>query len=433
MHRRSAGVAAKPEVVMHRALARLGVGVALGVTLGAHGCGDTGAPAPNSPPETFLTSSEPRDSSRVAHHIEILWRGADVDGTPVAYDYFVRTYPRSVARIDEITLQPPAAGDPGWRRITAPRLDLVVAADTLRADPRGDIGAGEFDRWHTFYVRAVDNEGAVDETPESRTFFAYTEAPRVWLNAPALRAAVADLPRTFVMHWDGRDPIGGPADPQNPLEARWALLPVTLDGGGQPIGFPAALYDLPDSVWSAWTTWAAADSSGREKALRDVVPQGAPPQAYVFVVQGRDDGGAITPKFDATTLRGNNYAVLRLDGSLRVGPSVTVHARQDTLSAWTFDGIGAPPFTVSVPYDTLHLSWDRPDGSRYGGRARESRYGWNIQTPNSDLEWTSWSTVRSAAPYPLAPGASEQLFWIQCRDHIGQVTTGIIGFTRTFR
>lgn len=418
---------------MRRILTRLAVGVVLWAVFASPGCEDASAPAPNIAPETFLTSSEPRDSSRVVHHISILWRGADIDGTPAYYEYFVRSYPRSVVRIDQITLQPPPVDDPGWRRVNAPSVDLVVAADTLRADPRGDIGDGEFDRWHTFYVRAVDNEGAVDATPEFRTFFAYTQAPVLKLNAPALRAQMATLPRTFVMHWDGLDPIGGPNDPQDPLEARWALLPVTLDGTGQPIGFPATLYDLPESAWSPWFAWANADSSGREKALRDVVPEGAQASDFVFAVQGRDDGGAVTPKFDDAAPQANNYAVLRVDGSLRLGPSITVHALEDTLSAWTFAGIGAPAFAVSAAYATVNLFWNRPDASRYGGRAAECRYGWNIQNPNSDLEWTSWSAVRSASPMNLDPGAGEQRFWIQCRDHIGQVTTGIIGFTRTSR
>ena len=59
------------------------------------------------------------------------------------------------------------------------RAELTLTADTLRADPRGDIGEGRQDRWHTFFVRAIDNEGAKDPTPARRTFNAYTLGPRM--------------------------------------------------------------------------------------------------------------------------------------------------------------------------------------------------------------------------------------------------------------
>lgn len=390
------------------------------------GCGETGAPAPNVPPETDLTGG-PTEAGRVPHHVEFLWNGRDFDGTARDFDYILATYRRSISSIDQIQVQVPGVDDPRWTRIRASRIQLVVAADTLRADPRGDIGAGEFDRWHTFFLRAVDNEGAMDATPEVRTFQAYTQAPAMELTAPAIAGATVTLPRTFVMNWEGDDPIGGQEPIQDPSAARWVLLPVTL-AGGQPVGFPEALYDLPESAWSAWASWTAADSTGREAEVDSTgVPAGPTQQAYVFAVQGRDDGGAITPKFEATTPEANNYAVILVDGQLPIGPRVAVHSREDTLSAWSFDGIGAPAFTVPVATDTLTLYWDRPTGQHYGARAGESRYGWNIVDQNSDAEWTPWSTSRSAPPHALV---NSDRFYIQCRDQLDQVTTGLIEFLR---
>lgn len=395
------------------------------------GCGeDPTEPDPNREPETELVAA-PNDSSRTPHHLTFDWNGRDLDGTVRQFDYLLETYPRSVATIDQVTLATPALNDPRWVRYTGYHLELAVPADTLRADPRGDIGAGEFDRWHTFYLRAVDEDGAVDQTPERTTFQAFTLAPQLFLQSPLLRGQTATLPRTFVAHWNGIDAVGSVGDFQNPTEARWTLQVVTLDGTGQPIGYPAALYDLPESEWSAWEGWTEADSLGRELALRDLVPQGPATRAYVLAVQGRDDGGAITPKFDAVTAQANNYAVFTADGLLPVGPRITVHAQEDTLSAWTFDGDTAPSVNVTATADTLNLYWDALRTSHYGAQVNGSRYGWNIADPNDDLEWTAWSSNRTAAAHVLAPAGDT--FYVQGRDDLGQITTGVIHFSPTFR
>ena len=107
-------------------------------------------------------------------------------------------------------------------------------------------------------------------------------------------------------------------------------MPVSVDGGGQPIGFPAALYDLPESAWSAWTSWTAMDSLGRQAVIRDRVPSGVFEVAIVFALQARDDAGAITPKFDAATPNGNNYATLRVDGTLTGGAALRRSSPRDS-------------------------------------------------------------------------------------------------------
>jgi hypothetical protein len=395
------------------------------------GCGnDPATPVPNQPPTTDITGG-PLEGSRVPARVTFFWLGSDIDGArPSNYDYIVETYPRAVSRFDEITLAPPAPADARWVRVTANQITMPVLADTLRADPQGDIGAGEFDRWHTFWIRAIDNELTIDETPDHRTFQAYTQAPRIDLLWPAEAATAATLPRTFVLHWDGSDPLGGGNDPIRPRESRWALVPATLDGGGQPLGFPAALYALPDTTWSDWAIWVDADSSGTSATFRDLVPN-PDTRTFVFAVQGRDESGAVTPQFDSTTPEWNNYAALVIDGTLAVGPRITVHSLQDTLSSWTFDGDVAVPILVPTTEDTVTVYWDRPTASHYGAQGRECRYGWNITNPNDEQQWTAWSTTRIAPPRRLDVGTNR--FFIQCRDDLvpPQLTTGQIQFQRT--
>jgi hypothetical protein len=396
-------------------------------------CKSDNPAAPNLPPETFITSSTPRDSSRVGHHVDFLWRGADQDGRLAYFEYILETYPRAVARIDQVHPLVPTVNDARWTRINGNGRLFVLPADTLRIDPRTATGPLEFDRWHTFYLRAVDNDGGVDATPESRTFDAFTPAPDLAIGAPALRGAAATLPRTSVMHWTGIDVVGGGPDPQDPQDSRWVVLHATLDGLGNPLGFPDSLYALHDSRWSAWQRWGMA--AGTAAVLRDQVVAGSPPQAFVFAVQGRDDGGAITPRFDAVTGGANNYAVLVLDGTLPVGPRMTAfvtHATTDTLHV----PAGNPPqFDVTSGTDSVLVKWNKPDANSYGANATETRFGWNIVNVANDDEWTAWSTVRNAPLQALRSGGD--VFFLQCRDDIGsgnhaldQVTTARIVIQR---
>jgi hypothetical protein len=404
----------------------------MAVTLaGLAGCGaDNTGPTPNIPPTTELVVA-PNDSSRVPHHVTFQWNGRDADGTVRQFDYILDTYAREVATIDQVHPSIPGVDDPRWVRVVGYRLQLAVVADVLRADPHGDIGVGEFDRWHTFYLRAADEDGGLDATPEMRTFQAFTLAPRLWLFAPLQQGLTTTLPRNLTLHWNGIDPVGSPGDFQDPREARWTLQEVQLDGTGEPIGYPNALYDLPDSTWSDWKAWTAADLSGRQAQFRDLAPAGPAQRAYVFAVQGRDDGGAITPKFDATTTQANNYAVLIADGSLPVGPRLTVRSREDALSEWVFDGANAPFFVVPASTDTVTLYWETPGTSHYGAQANGTRYGWDITDLQDDNEWTAWGTLRSATPFAITPAGNT--FYIQGRDDMNQITTGAISFHRVAR
>ncbi len=379
------------------------------------GCNPDEPASPNLPPETFITSSTPRDSSRVGHHVDFLWFAADQDGRLAYFEYVLDTYPRSVARIDQVHPVPPGIDDVRWTRIDGNGHTFILPADTLRVDPRTTVGPLEFDRWHSFYLRAVDNDGTFDATPDSRTFQAFTQAPQLALVAPALRGAPATLPRTSVMHWTGFDVVGGGPDPQNPQDSRWVLLHATLDGLGNPLGFPDSLYALRESRWSPWQTWNTG--TGTSHVLRDVVPAGPTQQAFVFAVQGRDDGGAITARFDATTIDANNYAVLVLDGNLPVGPRITAYVAHATTDTLSIPPGTPPPFNVSAGTDSVRVSWTKPDASSYGANATETRYGWNIANVANDNEWTAWSTVRSAARQAVR--STGDIFFLQCRDNVG--------------
>jgi len=413
---------------MQRASAAKGL-VGIAAILFAGCSSDEGSVAPNQPPDTEITSSVPGEGESVPHQMEIRFSGRDADGTVPQFEYLLHTYPRSTARWADIVVPQPAVNDPRWGPArgegTNFAIDLIALADTLRADPRGDIGDGHFDRWHTVFVRAIDNEGARDESPDSRTFSAFTLAPALWLLEPALpNPQVMELPRTFVMHWNGVDDIGD-GRTQNPVSVRWVLTPVAAaDVGTERVR--DLLYDLSEDQWGEWLAWGVVDST-REARLSNVLTSGD--AFFAFAVQGLDDGGAITPQFGDTPLVDSNFGVLHVRADLPVGPRVPVRETQVPLGDWLFEGDTAPAIVVDAAgVDSVTLAWGPMETRHYGGTSRDYRYGWEITNPSDDQQWSPWSVLHVAPPHPLT--MTESHFFLQARDHIGQITTAHLIFTK---
>ena len=410
-------------------------GAALGAAMIAilAGCSsDEGALAPNQPPETEITSSVPANGEAVAHHVEVQFSGRDADGLVPGFEYLVHTYARSVSRYADIVVSQPTADDPRWSPTgngeTIFVVNLEVLADTLRADPQGDIGNGRFDRWHTVFVRAIDNEGDIDQTPDYRTFNAYTLAPSVWLLAPALASpSIVDIPRSFAMNWNGVDDIGD-GRTQDPQAVRWVLVPLTSAEAASPALVRERLYDLPEAAWSDWVVWGPSDST-RQARLYDVIAPSAADSFYTFAIQGLDDAGAITPQFGDRAFVDNNFVILHVDAALPVGPRVPVRDTQSNLGSWVFDGDTAPLILVpAASADSVTLTWGPMDTVHYGGKSRDYRYGWNITNPGDDGQWSAWGTVRTAPAREIQAGGDR--FFLQARDDLGFVTLARLEFQK---
>jgi hypothetical protein len=111
----------------------------------------------NRPPETYVTmgpevSADPNDPTDIFYRHHLYWRGEDSDGTVTGFRFAV----------DDTT-------DPGsWTYTT--RTDSVFRFQA------GEVGSQE----HLFLIRAVDNLGKQDATPDTLRFESFTRAtPRV--------------------------------------------------------------------------------------------------------------------------------------------------------------------------------------------------------------------------------------------------------------
>jgi hypothetical protein len=146
----------------------------------------------NLAPDTRLTSA-PGPYSQANYRVHMYWQGSDPDGYVVAYYY-------------------------AWDDTIASAWTYTTRSDSLfkaLIDTAGET------RRHTFYVRAVDNEGKLDPSPARIRFDAWTVVPVIdYLyrldgpddpNGPNYQPGRNDTvlmttPCSFV--WSGRDPDG---------------------------------------------------------------------------------------------------------------------------------------------------------------------------------------------------------------------------------
>src|SRR5262245_51042345 len=154
---------------------------------------------PNQPPETVLGAGPSDSTDATPYRVQFFWSGTDLDGRVDHYEFIMVDYPRIQDHIaggppddpTRVMVTVPEPDDPRWTPTYAMDSLFVTLADTLRRDPRP--GPGEppdairrqpFERWHTFFIRAVDDGGLRDPTPDYRSFNSTTIAPRLFLLSP---------------------------------------------------------------------------------------------------------------------------------------------------------------------------------------------------------------------------------------------------------
>jgi len=154
-----------------RRMAGCGVLVGVVLALATFGCREEFAADvdTNLPPDTYLTRA-PAESSTTVYYTHLYWYGNDPDGAVVGYEFAIS---------DSL----PADEDTLTYRFTT-RTDSVF---------KMPVGRSQQVLGRRFYVRAIDNEGAVDPTP-AWAFFGVVD-----MVAPVARF-------TRIERWD---PIGG--------------------------------------------------------------------------------------------------------------------------------------------------------------------------------------------------------------------------------
>ncbi|TPW09951.1 MAG: hypothetical protein FD129_2039 [bacterium] len=263
------------------------IAVAMGVLGLLAGCDNpTGILKPNQPPGAAITggivpvppSGGARDS--IFYAAEILWTGWDPDGVIEHYQYAIDIPDDLLGGLNE-------GGDTGiaWRDTTAFRASFLFRTpeqDSLLGEPidryRGD---------HTFYLRAVDNEGLVSRA-DYVEFTALNFTPRTTITSPPVARSADPLlvGRSFNVCWDSLDP-DNPSPRRTPAWYEWKLKQMPPDwipaGREMQYAVDVLAADVPWIRMSADTT-----------CLRLSLQVGHP---YIFAVRGVDEAGGVETRF----------------------------------------------------------------------------------------------------------------------------------------
>jgi hypothetical protein len=413
--------------------------VLLAVTIGIGGCNDglrIETQRPNLPPDTQLTSGPPDSTYATTYRVQLAWTGSDADGSIARFEWILVDH---LAIQDSITgpvddpmrvvVTVPGADDPRWTSTTGRDTIVVSSADTLRSDPRPPPGSGDgeigehnrlvrlrsFERWHTFFVRAIDDKGTADPSPDYLSFNSTTLAPEVQLLPPIDPVYLEHRgARQMAVHWTGRDPIDGTTF-TDPIASRWVVMPTRKTLDNRYVGYPDDLYQLPSgSEWSMWRRWDAADGSGRRAELRDLRPvDGTGSGYYLFAVQAMDEAGAVTPVFDATTPEKNNVVrILVLDS---IGPTLIVD--ETFLGQFSFAADSRPVMLAVAAGQPIRFRW-RGDASAYGGVIVRYRYGLDIPDPDQEPGWVDCGEC-TELPVTLRLQDAMHTFHIETTDDLG--------------
>ncbi len=403
--------------------------IALSAFLVLGGCGLDGGiegeTRPNLPPDTSISIAPP-NLDATSFQVTFFWEGVDPDGTVVAFEWRI-----SDNGPDGIVDREDTLGLP-WNPIAVNDSTFIVSADldSFPDDVR-DPNQSDFTyRWwqtHTFFIRSVDDQGAVDPTPAHESFTATTIAPKVLIDYPTRSSTTSCLSstRALTFGWsvtDPDDPLGQPAAVRYVL-LNLAELPPPLDelielGEGECLTQSSytslnPVAQLPEEAWGPWIAYDAPEDSGRTVTL----PLVDLDQRLLFVVQAMDRAGAVTPTFDWNV----NVRHLRTTGNKF--PSLTVKERY--LGQRNFVSRNALISETIIAEQPVDFQWSG-DASAYGGVIDAYRYGWDVQDVN-DEEDPGWSVGwglqwRSAGEHTFHSG--DHVFVVQVRDNSGAITRG---------
>jgi hypothetical protein len=412
---------------MLKRLTLLGVPAAAALALGlGAGCGPstdlTGTPIPNAAPSTRVTGTPP-SLVETGFVVRFYWSGYDPDGRVVKYQWKISNNGTNGISIQDTLTFDPVTGDTlnPWFETTATDSTFLVTADlpNFPSDPAGLVRSYQT---HTFWVRAVDDKGAVDPSPAHVSFTATTLLPTVVLQGPNSvlgQNTAARLPSTATFSFRGTDPDFSSGIP---TKVRY-LWKRAQRADGTYISTKAAydplvdfLVNFADSAWSPWQRYDPEDET-RRISISGLVPD--PNIYYLFALQVQDTAGAVS----IGRTYGQQVANFRTTAALaptlllterflgRFGPTAGINLQA------TFDVAGG---------QELEFAWSA-DASDYAGVIVSYRYGWNVadfSDPN-DPGWAlqpGLSPQHRRTPPGLSFASGVHRLTVQATDNSNQIS-----------
>ncbi len=398
------------------------------LALVAGGCGpDTelgGTPVPNLQPNTELTARPP-DLLESSFIVAFNWTGFDPDGRVRGFQWKMSNNGDDGISVQDTLTFDPVTGDTlnPWHFTTGTDTTLLVSAD-LDSFPRDPAGYNRSYQTHSFFVRAVDEDGSVDPTPAYVSFNATTLLPSVVVVGPTAvigQAEAAQLPPSVAFLYSGTDPDFGLGLPTK-IRFLWkrALLPGGVRYANSKIEVQENMGYLVDFADSSWLPWQAFP---REDDNRRVTFDNQPKLDsegrriyYLFAAQVQDTAGAVSID--------RNYGVNVMHAWIaETAPVLTVF--ENYLGVQTTIGTNSVYSQDIASGQELRFSWGAT-AEAYAGIIVSYRYGWDVLDANDpgDPGWAlppgNSSQHRRSPTTSFSSGV--HTLTVEVRDNSGQLT-----------
>jgi hypothetical protein len=338
---------------------RLAVGALIGgiVVVGLlAGCSklNPGERPANMPPQTTLSYS-PVGGDTASYRVRMNWFGWDEDGE---IDHFRTKWDSE-----------------DWANVVnTDSLFLVSAsANTLGFE------------YHTFRVAAVDNEGAVDASPETVAFTAYTVLPQTVID----RGPTGTTGPMVTFEWHGED------------------------RDGVIVGYEYRLLKFDNGMWQQVVPPVAEGRWAPVGAEATSVLFGPLDGLHRFSVRAIDDAGA----HDVTPAKRQFNSRFDLAGP-------TLYVRSAQFGTQKFRGpVWPSTFNLPTPIfagERLSFTWVG-SGEDYGGEVTGYRFAYDDTST-----WPAWSTY--STHYAVTPTPGRHSLYVSARDNANVQTRARIFF-----
>lgn len=371
-----------------------------------------GVEVPNANPDTRITG-QPPTLLEASYSVRFYWTGTDPDGRIKGYQWKISDNGRDgISPRDTLTHDPVTGAEINpWRFTTTTDSIFVVLADQP-GFPGDNPNDPRSYRSHTIFVRAMDEDGAVDPSPAHISFTSTTIVPTARVLYPRLDQGEAQrAPATINIGWDGYD-----EDLDNHLPTRVRYLwreAVAEDGTLIDVWDRYRTYydelinfDSPD--WSAWFAYDPMEEN-RQVSFPNLPIGGY----YLFAVQVADTAGAVSVG------RGYQEQVAHLFTATGFKPLINM---QEPFIAGLRHNLDIQ-IAAGQP---LNFSWT-VDASSYNGNIVSMQHGWDLLSPDDPADDPRWSVPpgtaeanRIAEEQTYQNGA--HTFWLRVIDDSNQVT-----------
>ncbi len=380
-----------------------------------------GEHATNKAPTVWLAAAPPEGSTGT-YTVQLFWGGWDPDGEVSKYEYLVTDNVTGVFNPAD------TLGEP-WYPVVGNDSTFTFSADSLQ-DANPSEQKAVFTRSHTFFIRAVDEQGLRSREPAYRSFTSRTISPEVKITTPRPELGItpADMPPISTLVWSATDYVDDLFTKQDPESVQWALVSTVAHGNDYATTIKY-LREHPDAPeWYPWSWYRAPEDSGKSWTT--------PPLEfgdYVFAIRAKDEAGAVTPVLSEF---GSSVNVRRLKIAERTsGPTFVLTS---VLVGSIIAASCNYPLTIAdIPAGIDVMFNLSACADHYGGTVSGYRYGWDILDLNDPGQWevdyTPFLTSVATTP-PRSFNFGTHTFTAEVIDNSGfcsriEVKINIVRFT----